>query len=124
MEYFFYFYFKNIQARVSRINAPVTLTVMTRTVIYHTRIVINCDITLVVHGRAAIQAFANLGEIQQYLSHRHRPRRAREIMKLSANPAAIQSYHTQPRWIRDEPYCHRTVILRWSYITAMSLGES
>ena len=76
---------------------------MMRTVIYDARIVINRDIILIVRGRAALQAFANLGELQQYLSHRHQPRRAQEIIKLSSNPAAIRSYHTQLRWNHDEP---------------------
>ena len=86
--------------------------IMTCTVIYDARIVINRDIILVIRRRAALQAFANLSEPQQYLSNRHRLRRAREIMKLSSNPAAIRSYHTQLRWIHDEPYSHRNVILR------------
>ena len=81
--------------------APVTLTIMTRTVIYKARIMINCDIFLVIRGGAALQAIANLGDPQQYLSHQHRLRRAKEIMKLSSNPAAIRSYHTQPQWIRE-----------------------
>ena len=78
------------------------LMVMTCMVIYDARIVINRDIILVVHERATLQAFSNLCELQQYLSNRHRPRRAQEIMKLSSNLAAIQSYRTQLRWICDE----------------------
>ena len=82
--------------------APVTLTVMTRMVIYDARIMIYHDIILVVCGRATLQAFANLGEPQQYLLHQ-RPQRAWEIMKLSSNPAAIRSYRTQLWWNREEP---------------------
>ena len=72
---------------------------------------INHDTILVILGRAALQALANLGGPQQYFSNRHRPQRAREIMKLSSNPPAIQSYRTQPGLIRDEPHCHLAMVL-------------
>ena len=78
-------------------NAQVTHMTMTRTVIYDARIMINRDIIWVIHGRAALPALAKLGELQQYLSNWHRPRRAREIMKMPSNPAAIRSYRTQQR---------------------------
>ena len=93
-------------------------------VIYDARIVINRDSILVIHGRAELPAVANLGGQQQYLSNHHRPQRASDIMKLSSNPPVIRSYRTQPGLIHDEPHGHHTVILRWSYITVMSLGES
>ena len=87
----------------------MTISIM---VIYDARIVKNHDIILVIHARAALPDLANLGGLQQYLSNRHRPQRAREIMKLSSNPAVIRSYRTQPGLICDESYCHRTVILQ------------
>ena len=49
-------------------NAPVTLTVMAHTVIYVVRIVINRDIILVVHGKATLQDFANLGEPAMFVT--------------------------------------------------------
>ena len=76
---------------------------MTCMIIYDARIMINRNIILVILGRTALPALANLSELQQYLSNQHLLRRAHEVMKLSSNPAEIQSYRTQLRWIRDEP---------------------
>ena len=106
------------------INAQVTHTAISSTVIYYARIMINRDTILVIRGRAALPALAKLGGPQQYFKNWHRPWRAREIMKLSSNPPAIQSYRTQTGLTHDEPHCNRTVILRWSYITMMSPDES
>ena len=104
--------------------AQGTLTVISSMVIYDTRILINRETVMVIHGRAALPALANLGGPQQYFSNQHRLRGVQEIMKLSSNPPAIRTFHTKPGLNHDELHCQCTVILRWSYITVNSLGES